>query len=380
METEVSFSSIAPPVFNGVNFQYWAVRMEKYLEALDLWEAVEEDYEIPELTNNSTMAQIKAHKEKKTRKSKAKACLFAAVSSTIFTRIMSLKTAKEIWDYLKNEYEGDERIQGMQVLNLMRDFELQKMKKNESIKEYSDRLLDIASRISLLGSSLPESRIVQKILVTIPELYEATIASLENTKDMSKITLTEMLNALQAQEQRRAMRLEDEVEGALFIKHGKSHKTWKKSSHQVTTGNSSFGKNNTRNKKGPYPPCQYCKRRSHTHDKCWRRPEAKCNKCNQMGHEAVICRSKDQQNKEEAKFADQEYEDHLFVANCITNDNSSESWIIDSGCTNHMTNAKDLFKELRRTNSRVRIGNGEYLAVEGKGTVAILTCSGTKFI
>ena len=62
------------------------------------------------------------------RKSKAKACLFATVSSTIFIRIMSLKSVKAIWDYLKTEYEGNERIKGMQVLNLIRDFELKKIK------------------------------------------------------------------------------------------------------------------------------------------------------------------------------------------------------------------------------------------------------------
>jgi len=233
--------------------------METYLDALDLWEVVEEDYEIPALPNNPTMAQIKAHKEKKTKKSKAKACLFAAVSSTIFTRIMSLKSAKEIWDYLKTEYEGDERIRGMQVLNLVRDFELQKMKKTESIKEYSDRLLNIASRVRLLGSSLPESRIVQKILVTIPEKFEATITSLENTKDMSKITLSEMLNALQAQEQRRTMRQEDDVEGALFVKHkeNRNYKKYKGKSHQSSNGDfkANTNRSSTGNKKGSYPPC-----------------------------------------------------------------------------------------------------------------------------
>ena len=114
----------------------WAIHMETYLEALDLWEAVEEDYEVPPLPANPTVAQIKAQKEKKTRKSKAKACLFAAVSQMIFTRIMSLKTAKEIWDYLKGEFAGDERIRGMKVLNIIRDFELQKMKESESVKEY----------------------------------------------------------------------------------------------------------------------------------------------------------------------------------------------------------------------------------------------------
>ena len=91
-----------------------------------------------------------------------KACLFAAVSSTLFTRIMSLKSVKAIWDYLKTEYEGDERVGGMQVLNLIWDFELQKMKETESIKQYSNRFLNIANRVRLLGSSLPDSRIVEK--------------------------------------------------------------------------------------------------------------------------------------------------------------------------------------------------------------------------
>ncbi|KAL9447902.1 hypothetical protein AB3S75_015391 [Citrus x aurantiifolia] len=198
MEAEASFSAIAPTVFDGNNYQLWAVCMETYLEALDLWEAVEEYYEIPALPNNPTMVQIKAHKEKKTKKSRAKACLFAAVSSTIFTRIMSLKSAKAIWDYLKSEYEGDERIKGMQVLNLIREFELQRMKDSETIKDYSDRLLSIANKVRLLGYEFTDSRIVQKILVTVPERYEATITTFENTKDLSKISLAELLNALQA--------------------------------------------------------------------------------------------------------------------------------------------------------------------------------------
>ena len=105
--------------------------MEAHLQANDLWEAVEEDYEVPPLPANPTMAQIKNHREKKTRNSKARASLFAAVSPEIFTRIMTLKSSCETWNFLKSEYEGDERIKGMQVLNLVREFEMQKMKKSE---------------------------------------------------------------------------------------------------------------------------------------------------------------------------------------------------------------------------------------------------------
>ena len=67
---------------------------------------------------------MKVHKERKIRKSKAKASLFAAVTPTIFTGIMSLKSDKELWDYLKKEYARDEIIKYMQILNLVREFEL----------------------------------------------------------------------------------------------------------------------------------------------------------------------------------------------------------------------------------------------------------------
>lgn len=94
----------------------------------------------------------------------------------------------------------------MQVLNLIREFEMQRMKESETIKDYSDRLLDIVNKVRLLGTDFSDSRIVQKILVIVPEKFEATISSIENSKDVSSITLAELLNALQAQEQRRLMR------------------------------------------------------------------------------------------------------------------------------------------------------------------------------
>ena len=46
---------------------------------------------------------------------------------------MSLKSTKPLWDFLKKEYEGDERIKKMKVLNLVREFALQKMKELETI-------------------------------------------------------------------------------------------------------------------------------------------------------------------------------------------------------------------------------------------------------
>ena len=55
--------------------------------------------------------------------------------------------------------------------------------------------------------------------MTAPEKFEVSIASLENTKDLSKITLAELVSAMQSQEQQRLMRRDNVVEGALPAKH-----------------------------------------------------------------------------------------------------------------------------------------------------------------
>ena len=93
----------------------------------------------------------------------------------------------------------------------------------------------------------------------------------------------------------------------------------------------------------------------------------------------MICKRKIQQQEAYAQVADQEEENQLFVSTCFSGSDSSESWLIDRGCTNHMTHDKELFKELRCIEiSKVRIGNGQHIAVKGKGTIAITSCLGTK--
>jgi len=70
MEGGFNFSTMASPVFDGDNYQMWVVRMETYLEALNLWEAVEE--EIQSLPENPTVAQIKSPEGKEDEKIKGK--------------------------------------------------------------------------------------------------------------------------------------------------------------------------------------------------------------------------------------------------------------------------------------------------------------------
>ena len=68
-------------------------------------------------------------------------------------------------------------------------------------------------------------------------------------------------------------------------------------------------------------------------------------------------------------------------ASDITSDITSETWLIDSGCTHHMTHDKGMFVKLDKTRFlKVRIGNGDYIKVKGIGDIAIDFDSGKRII
>ena len=73
-----------------------------------------------------------------------------------------------------------------------------------------------------------------------------------------------------------------------------------------------------------------------------------------------------------------ENEKNLFLAQSAAgNDAGGGVWYIDSGCSNHMSSAKSMFRELNESlKSKVRLGDGKQLEVEGRGTIAIKTEQG----
>ncbi|XP_048135638.1 uncharacterized protein LOC125315239 [Rhodamnia argentea] len=254
-----------------------------------------------------------------------------------------------MWDYLKDEYEGDEKIRSMKVLNLLREFERQRMKDSESVKEYSDRLIEIAEKI----------------------------------EDLADIKLAELLSAPQAQEQRRLMRRvrrEEPVEGTPQAKvkfnDGGKGKKWNQSKGNAgdskfaaKEGSSSGSGKWKKNKK----PCQHRGGTTHRSFRCWRRPDAKCRRCHKMGHMEAIRKENNHQQAGEAQIAMNETEEErLFVASYSGSPVENDAWLVDSGCTNHMTSNLKSFRSLDKSvGSKVRIGNGQDIEVQGKGTVAI---------
>jgi len=86
----------------------------------------------------------------------------------------------------------------------------------------------------------------------------------------------------------------------------------------------------SKSSKGRFPPYKHFNKMGHPPFKWWRRHNVKCNKCNELRHEYVICINKMQHQEKYAKIANEEEEDQFFCYNLFSSNISSESWLIDS--------------------------------------------------
>ena len=74
------------------------------------------------------------------------------------------------------------------------------MEENETFDEFYAKLKDIVNSAFNLGECISESKIVRKILRSLPERFHAKITAIEEAKDIDQIPLTKLVGNLQTYE------------------------------------------------------------------------------------------------------------------------------------------------------------------------------------
>ena len=66
--------------------------------------------------------------------------------------------------------------------------------------EFYTKLKDIVNSAFNLGETIPEPKVVRKVLKSLPERFHAKITAIEESKDIDRISLTELVVNLQTYE------------------------------------------------------------------------------------------------------------------------------------------------------------------------------------
>ena len=173
--------------------------MRTFLQSLDekVWQAVEIGWTKPnEASVDRDDSKIKAMNFN----SRALNALFSAVTNEEFKKISFTKTAKEAWTILQATYEGTKAVKDSKFQGLTMSFEEIKMEQGESFDEFYAKLKDIVNSAFNLGLTIPEPKIVIKVLRSLLERFHAKITAIEDSKDIDQIPLTELVDNLQTYE------------------------------------------------------------------------------------------------------------------------------------------------------------------------------------
>ena len=166
--------------------------MKVCLQALgeQVWQAIEVGWIKPkEVSVDWDEATIKAANFN----SRVLNALFCGVTNEEFKKISTTEVAKEAWTILETTYKSTMAVKIVKLQRLTSSFEEIRMAEDETFDEFYAKLKDIVNSAFNLGESIAESKIVRKILRSLPERFHAKIIAIEKVKDIDQFTLTKLV-------------------------------------------------------------------------------------------------------------------------------------------------------------------------------------------
>ena len=126
-----------PPLFCGVNYQFWQVRMKIFIHSTDkgIWESIENSPFVPQVKKDDVLVDKPSSEwtEAECKKAKfdwiAKNILTSALSCDEFYRVSQCSSAQEMWDILEVTHEHTNDVKRARKHALIQEYELFRMQR-----------------------------------------------------------------------------------------------------------------------------------------------------------------------------------------------------------------------------------------------------------
>ena len=109
-------------------------------------------------------------------------------------------TAKAMFVSLCANYEGSKKVREVKALMLVHQYELFKMKEDESVEQMYSRFQTLVSGLQLLKKSYVASDHVSKILRSLPARWRPKVTAIEEAKDLNTLSVDDLVSFLKVHE------------------------------------------------------------------------------------------------------------------------------------------------------------------------------------
>lgn len=317
MAEKISF-----PLLNNGNYSTWKVRMEMLLTRDDYWFAVEDPKPEP-VTSDWRKAN-----------QKALATIVLFLEDSQMNLVKGVTTARDAWTKLKSYHEKASMTSRVSLLKRICSLNLVEGRaEGPDMERHLYELDELFDRLQCAGQVLEPSLKIAMVLRSLPDSYDVLVTALESRKD-EDLTMEIVKQKLLDEWQRRTER----------------------------SVSSSFGTGESALK-----------------SVAKRQEEKVCFHCRKPGHFRRNCRlflkqrGDDDEGTAEAKQATEKERSVCFA---VRKNRQKGRWIIDSGCSGHMTNDKEFFSKLEKADVDVVLADGSVVKAAGVGEGSIQCIDG----
>lgn len=185
-----------PPLFEANGFIYWKNRFETYVKYKDkdLW------YIIIDGDNIATNSKDDDQKKLIAKNNEAKMMLYNALTKKEYERVFMCNTAKDIWQSLIVTHQGNSQVKDNKIDLLVQQYEQFVIPEDEIIDSAFARFNTIINSLKALDESFCSKNFVRKFLRALHPKWRAKVIVIEESKDLSSMSLDELIGNLKVHE------------------------------------------------------------------------------------------------------------------------------------------------------------------------------------
>src|SRR5277367_5022654 len=327
------------------NYSEWKFAMKLLLINRELWGIVSGVTPIPE------EAASEAEKTRyELRQDKALSTIGLGVSTDLHHLIVDSKDAKEAWETLKTAFEPKSRVR---ILQLKRSLVNIRLQEAESMQDYLGRVTTVVRDLKEADAEVKDSDVAYTMMAGLPESYDGVVMQFNAVED-NKFTSLVVRQALVTEYERRSSRGQQV-----------------KSEDPEMAYQASPKADGARGVPDRRPQRQPAKQQARG------KFMGACFKCGVRGHRAKDCREKDQRRDGTSKTTGTGQRDGRSSESNLTDGYFTAlhpgvlkrtDWLVDSGCTSHITNCRNWFTSFTPMSAEITLGEGNS-KVEGYGNI-----------
>lgn len=354
-------------IFDGSgDFSLWKTRIMAHLSVIGLKDVVigtsslpltaeeEEDPEKRKKRDADDAARLE-------RCDKAKNVIFLNVADKVLRKIELCQTAAEAWGTLDRLFMI--RSLPHRVFTQL-SFYTFKMQENKKIDENIDDFLKIVADLNHLQIEVTDEVQAILLLSSLPSRYDGLVETMKYSNSREKLRLDDVMVAARDKERELS-------QSNRSVSEGNFARGRQEGSSNNNQRNKGKGRSRSKSRDGKRV-CWICGKEGHFKKQCFKWLER--NKDKGSGSSS---------DKGEASIAKAEYDPAMVLMaeeeNLFVSGNTADEWVLDTGCSFHMTPRRDWFSDFREVKyGYVKMGNDSLSQVKGIGNIRIKNSDGTQ--